>query len=571
MSSIAINYQPPLLIDIGSDKVKYAQPIMNPLAISQSLRKEKKNKQETLNKQTKETTRDESEEINVNPDSIFDFNLFLDSFPSILGVIDPQEDTDTFNKLRKMYNKNDFKEILKIPELDSIKKNKINYCMDYHYGSNDNKFNTFGYEPIWGGVVEDGWKRWKNVIERVGESQFSKYNFLNNQFSETPIVLTQHALPFSTLKSQVKKMYEIMFEDYKTPNILLCSQAMLNLVSNNLSSGIVVDLGESCTHITPVKQGFTQYDNSVVSNFISGRTVSSLMGIYQKSSKYLENQKNPNPNENILNELASSEAMGIGLEEYLTAKFKKEKDIPCFIKNRNEKYDPEECKNEDPNIFLSKELSTFHYLYSFPEVYKWLFSSKNYQDDFSDFQLVNTNFKLTTTFILDNKFNKKFNERDRLGIIPFSQFDKQQIFPYNIQSYESLEKDILSRMSTYIISEELGRFRQLSMSHMVVSTFEKLLSQDILNAGKFVNIILTGGCMNSPNLASVILDDFMSLVKFTENDMKIKYVKNYENDQSLNFYKGANYLAKIDNLDSIMISKQDYFDFGADYLCYNYI
>jgi actin-related protein len=568
MSSKAIDYQPPLMIDIGSDKVKYAQPIMNPFAISQSLRKDKKNKQEISNKQT---TRHDSEEINVNPDSIFDFNLFLDSFPSILGVIDPQEDTDTFNKLRKMYNINDFREILKIPELESIKKNKINYCMDYHYGSNDNKYNKFGYEPIWGGVVDDGWKRWKNLIERIGECQFSKYNFLNNQFSETPIVLTQHALPFSTLKSQVKKMYEIMFEDYKAPSILLCSQAMLNLISNNLSSGIVVDLGESCTHITPVKQGFTLYDSAVISNFISGRTVSSLMGIYMKSNKSLNAEKNPNQNENILNDLATSEALEIGLEEYLHSKFKKEKEVQCYLKNKNEKYDPDEYKYMDPNILMPKELSTFHYLYSFPEVYKWLFSSRNYQDDFSDYQLVNANFKTTINFIFDNKLNKKFNERDRLGTNTFSQFDNLQVLPYSAQSKDSLEKDILSRITTYLNKEELGRFRQLSMSHMVVSTFEKLLSQDILNAGKFVNIILTGGCMNSPNFASVILDDFMSLVKFSEHDVKFKYVKNYEVDQALNFYKGTNYLAKIDNLDSIMISKQDYFDFGADYLCYNYI
>lgn len=42
-------------------------------------------------------------------------------------------------------------------------------------------------------------------------------------------------------------------------------------------------------------------------------------------------------------------------------------------------------------------------------------------------------------------------------------------------------------------------------------------------------------------------------------------------DASCSFYKGANYLSKLGNLNSLMVSRQEYYEVGKECLGYNYI
>jgi actin-related protein len=101
------------------------------------------------------------------------------------------------------------------------------------------------------------------------------------------------------LFSQNKKVLEILFEEYKCPQLLICSQALINLISFNQTSGTVVDLGESGTQISSIIDGYTQYYDSVYNSFLSGRNLN-LLYYYEK---FNTNKKNNNNNNNLKPEL----------------------------------------------------------------------------------------------------------------------------------------------------------------------------------------------------------------------------------------------------------------------------
>ena len=655
-----LDFQPPMVIDIGSDKVKFSQAVLNTYSISKKIRSDhkkdeelKKEKQkeieegeEYLRKKQKEdekinkvfgkmknnilkskhdklesndnlkivedpktplkntttnntilTPEDFLENFNLNSNSVFDYNLFMDSFPTILGLINnDSEDSDYFNKLRRFFNSDDFHQILKLPEISGYANNKIKFSFDFLGSKVDHKSNTFGYEPIWSGKINtDHIENWKNLMERVGELKFKKFKFLNQLYTETPLILTQHTLPFQNLKEQVKKIYEIVFEEYKCPYVLITSQAMLNLFSHNLNSGIVVDMGESGTSISTVKNGFTQYSNSIISPFLSGRNITSILALYLKNKKYQklnDAMKNKIGFESLINlkELESQSNLNkmeqsffdITLADYFEAKFLKESNPPFMCYTHQlfggelgsiEKYD----MNYKNYAINTKEISTFNYLYSFPELYKWVFSSKKYINSNLSLSVPQTffsNLQATISFITNSKADK-FNERMTFNNFSTRDFEKSNIHPYLTQDFDSIEKRLLTFDLNFVKKEELTKFRFGSLTHLIFQEMEKLISADTLNSNKYTNVIFTGGVLNTFNFSSVLEQDFYSLLFETgKEDIKFNFMKNINgnrHDHSMDFYKGANYLSKINDLDQIMISRKEFYDFGADYLCYNYI
>jgi len=135
-------------------------------------------------------------------------------------------------------------------------------------------------ETIWNGIIQD-FSAWENIIERVGEYGYYHKKFNEEKFSNTPVVLTQSAINPENLFMQNETIIETMFETYKTPYLLITSQACLNIMSQNTLSGFVVDMGESGTQFTSVIDGFTQYHDSYYNSFLSGRNLN-LFHYYEK-------------------------------------------------------------------------------------------------------------------------------------------------------------------------------------------------------------------------------------------------------------------------------------------------
>lgn len=570
MSSIKLSdYQSPLVIDVGSDSVKFAQPHLDTYAISSNIHKSKKIGNNLINNSTPmdnygtpHNTPNTEELINSN--TIFDYNLFTDSFPTMLGMLNsPSDDNDNFEKLKRLSKSGDLNKIIELPEMSKYD-NIISCLFDPYVNEKDLKFD---YEPIWGGRINN-FDVWSNIIERVGEIKYKKYNFIKSLYSDTPVIITQHALGFEDLKNQVKKIYEIMFEQYKCPYLLLCSQAMLNLFSHNLLSGLVVDMGESGTHISTVINGYTNYDKTISSSFLSGRNVTALMALY--STNMSQRKIYTDEVNNVFQ---------IDLKTYLKMKsIKESKKFGCIFPDANIQNDIETIEIFDQNI-KQTHISSFNYLYTFPEIYRTVLSTVNYTDlvnpahkgtQLSSIDLLK-NLQSTISFILyGNKDYKKFSYRDTFDHFDVKKFEERMVLPYLHQTVDTVQKTLIIRDNSFANKEELVKFRQFSLTHLIISQLEKHAGGDSLNSDKYLNIVFAGGQLNTPNLTTLIEKDFDSLLLRTSNEgLKLHFSDKV--DHSINFYKGANYLSKIEDLDNIMISRQEFYECGSEYLTFNYI
>lgn len=508
MSTNKLNdYYPPLIIDIGTSNVKYSQPILNTCKLAKEVIKNKDKKNEDMEKCIKK----EEDDI-VNANTIFDYQNCIES-RSVKDYL-PVDDS-----------KND--EIL---DFDFSKEKERKFC----------------HEPIYGGKIYS-FDSWQSIIEQIGRSKYEKNYFSQEYFSETPLIITQDSLPLSEIENQVKNIYEICFEKLKCQYVLLCNSAMINLYSQNISSGIVVDIGESRTCITPIRNGFACYDKAIRSDFFSGRTITAMMA--QMENEYKNDELK------ILN-------TRITYKSYLEMD-KKKKELPF-------------CCPIDYKIETSiHKYCHINYLFSFPEIFKALYRE---------------NMKTTHDYIKNFLYyspitnEKKFNEREEIKVFLSSEKDKQNVktlkFPEwsnginkiyiaNKTSGNTLNEQILQSDPNYINQEELIKFRQFSLSQTIIHLYDQIIKEEAANSAKYSNIVFCGGVLNTPNLREVFKRDMESLFLSSNSSLNLYFPQ--IKDASCSFYKGANYLSKLNNLESLMVSRQEFYEVGAQNLGYNYI
>jgi actin-related protein len=479
--------RPPLFMDFGTDVVKYCQNFPN-----------------------YGTNDSQSDKSSINN------TAYVETLPTIVGktYLDDKE-PEFFKKICEDYRQGKFRESdLKLEDKTKSLINHENYL--------ENLFKPFDGETMWGGkIINESY--WKKILEIIGEMTCNKYNFLESRFSEVPLVFTQHSLQFNELKYQNPQIFETAFEEMQAPFVLICSQAMLNLFSYNHTSGIVVDLGESGTQITPVLQGYTDYNNSIHSDIMSARNVSMLLADHYR---VVEKQK---------------ESLNISnYDEFFQAKYLKESLDFTFDKNNTNK------------------AHCLSYLYSYPQVFKYLFkdsTSASFATSLDDLW----NFVYQDKLFLkpNHKFNSSKSEKDFLNNILQS-------------NNQSIEKKILTTGNEIFNLGFLGNFQKLSTIHMAIWTIERLITENLHSFEDKPRLFFAGGMMNSKGLKEIFQKEFEQILGYAIETNPVEICFSQSNYQTL-FAKGAQTVSNLDKLGQLMISKQDYHENGKDNLAFNYI
>eukprot|EP00494_Astrolonche_serrata_P027475 UN27738 len=104
---------------------------------------------------------------------------------------------------------------------------------------------------------------WKHTFE----------NELRISADENPILLSE---PPMNPKKNREKMCELMFEDFKCPQLYIANQSVLSLYANGRITGMVVDCGAGVTHFAPISEGYVQKHFSKRLN-IGGRDLTAYM------------------------------------------------------------------------------------------------------------------------------------------------------------------------------------------------------------------------------------------------------------------------------------------------------
>jgi len=502
----------PLIVNMGTQNVKYSQPILS----TYKLAKQKIINYENNLENSKSNLQSIENEI-INANSIFDNQDSMKIIKTLNFI--PKEEIDNNETIKVDFSLDDSndKEIFSsLNEKDKLK---------------------FSFEPFYNGnLLKNGnIESWGKIIKKIGKLEYGEDKFESEQYSEIPLIIALDPLQNEEMYKQVSEIYSYCFEKLNASYILICSQAMLNLFGHNLLNGIVVDIGESNTTIIPIKDGFACYDKSVKSNFLSGRTITALMNkIDNEKSDYLK---------------------FLDYEKY--NEMKNDNDI---MKYWDLNYPNDFGDDDDVSKFHFGHLN---YLFSYPELFRCLYRE--------DFGINNDEIKSSIKDGIENYDGTNFiNLEDIIKNkkkINYSEFENELTSFYNKKNKNSLEKILNEYNGNYISGDELIKFRQFSLSHRIISKLEDYVNEDSNNGFKYSNIIFAGGVLNTPGLTNIIQKDIDSLIL----NSKITVHLPLSNDACCSMFKGANYISKLDNLESIMVSRQDYLEIGKDNLCYNYI
>ena len=213
-------------------------------------------------------------------------------------------------------------------------------------------------------------------------------------------------------------------------------------------------------------------------------------------------------------------------------------------------------KNEKMNYF---HLS---FLYTYPEIFRCLFRKK-----------YNLSHKSIQKFIYDkiqlNKNELEIKIDGNLKIIEGNEWKAylKEIYSGNL-NINNIEKNLNEIDFNLIKKEELNNFRNFSLAHITCCLYEKIIRQNFKDYKSCNNIIFSGGVLNIPGLKEQIIKDFDSLL-LDKKRFNLHFPDIDNCAYSIN--KGANYMAKLDELKNIAVSKKSYLELGAEKLSFTYI
>ena len=172
----------------------------------------------------------------INPNTIYDIELFVKNYPTLLYNLKLNNEKTSDNDGSEILNYGNMESLCDmIPKNQSI----IDFNFEFHgeKANYDLMSNKFGFEKINSGLIYDP-DAFEYIIDSIGKTQIG-YNYMSSSYSENPIIMTQKSLRFEQLQKQVRMQYEYLFETFKCPYVLFCSQSLLNLFSYNQTTGVV--------------------------------------------------------------------------------------------------------------------------------------------------------------------------------------------------------------------------------------------------------------------------------------------------------------------------------------------
>lgn len=135
-----------------------------------------------------------------------------------------------------------------------------------------------------------------------------------------------------------------------------------------------------------------------------------------------------------------------------------------------------------------------------------------------------------------------------------------------------VESQINTKPCSLISKEKEIKKYNMSLNSLILTQVENNILKHQNYADSYRHIYFCGGVLNSKNFSKMIENNFAGLVTGScKQEITLNFSSDNLNDNIYSFYKGANYLSKLDNIEPMMINRQEYFENGKDRLCFNFI
>ena len=121
------------------------------------------------------------------------------------------------------------------------------------------------YYPINKGIIQD-WLSFEKIIDYIFYNLRVDPSLVNVLFAVHPL------FPYSDLK----RLFELFLENYQCRAFYPVLDSMLTLYAGGFQTGLVVEIGDSLTRLTPIYQGY-KLDHAIKHIDIGGRTLTRFM------------------------------------------------------------------------------------------------------------------------------------------------------------------------------------------------------------------------------------------------------------------------------------------------------
>lgn len=129
------------------------------------------------------------------------------------------------------------------PKRNNIKSTVIDFTVEGISHTNDELRNYLN--PIENGIITNF-----DVMEKIWSYTF--FNMLNKNPEEHPVIITES--PFNP-KEKREKTTTIIFETFNIPSYYTANTSALSLFASGLTTGVVLDIGDSTSQTVPVYEG----------------------------------------------------------------------------------------------------------------------------------------------------------------------------------------------------------------------------------------------------------------------------------------------------------------------------
>lgn len=462
---------PPIIIDIGSKTTKYVHQFHYTNIPTEQVSSDK-NKAHNSN------------ESNIDPNKEFDKYSHVKTFETNVCNSESELKSECTFKYKKTF---------------VLREKQKNYFLNEGLFADDiMKWSEFWEDKI------------KKIQNDIGE----------NDFNETPLIIMHDSVNSEKFQEKVKKMYDILFNKFHAQYVMICSSAMVNLFSYNITDGIVVDLGDSKTSITSVRDGFTKYSNNIHVPLLSGRTITAVAAIQKKNKDFTDTT--------------------IDYESY-----------NCEEKEKIHSYD-NSYKNKD-NLF-----GCLNYLYLYPEEFRSIFQKTKSNNSFLYFlNDLQTYDEEKRNRMISAKYKSK-------QILSFGRNDSFLLEEKKDAYDDMFIENSLNGENKLIKENALSYGRQYSLSHLIANQIKMEYGEEMK---RDVDIVFCGGVLETPDIIEMIKNDLNSSIEMENIHLHFPDTKKAH----VAFTKGANYLSKLTGIENLMISKSDFNELGEEKMCFNYV
>ncbi len=152
------------------------------------------------------------------------------------------------------------------PKYQNVESSYGNREQELYVGEEIQSFGLYKiFNPIQKGIISD-WTYFEKIID---------YIFYNLRVDPTLVNVLFSVHPLFN-KDDLKRLFELFLEHYQCMAFYPVLDSMMTLYSGGFRTGLVIEIGDSCTRIVPIYQGF-KFTHAIQIIDIGGKTLTKYM------------------------------------------------------------------------------------------------------------------------------------------------------------------------------------------------------------------------------------------------------------------------------------------------------